>query len=154
MEFDFEQASTVGKVAAIYLCDQKEVTPRSVEEGIFKENHGLIGDKHSSPGDRQVTLLSAERRGRIETIEADGLCVRRFYENLTIHDLDISKLKFGQRLTVGEVVFQITAIGKRCFPECNIVKRLEACSLKNGVVFVKVIHGGIVRVGDEVLLRE
>lgn len=151
MKLDSEQVSKIGKVESIYLCDSKELTPRSVKEGTFKENHGLIGDKHSSPGDRQVTLFSAEGRGRIET---DGLCVRRFYENLTIKDLDVSKLTVGQEFIIGEAILQITAIGKRCFPECNIVKRFEVCSIKYGVVFAKVILGGTVRVGDEVLLKE
>ncbi|SCG84542.1 MOSC domain-containing protein [Proteiniborus sp. DW1] len=154
MELDFKQATIIGKVTAIYLCDPKEMTLRSVEEGVFKENHGLIGDKHSFSGDRQVTLFSAEGRNRIETIEADGLCVRKFYENLTVQGLDASKLVCGRELVIGESIFQITAIGKRCFLDCNIVKRTEACSLRYGVVFAKVILGGRVRVGDEVLLRE
>ncbi len=154
MKKDFEQAKVVGKVAAINICDSKEMTPRSVFEGVLKENHGLVGDRHSTPGDKQLSLFSSEGRGKIETIEADGLCVRRFYENLTIKDLVVGKLSIGQELIIGEAILQITSIGKRCFPECNIVKRSESCSLKRGVVFAKVILGGTVRVGDQVFLRE
>ncbi len=154
MELNYEPNNLIGKVSAIYISNSDEVTPRSVKEGDFIENHGLVGDKHSSPGDRQVTILSVENRNRINTIEADGLCVNRFYENLTISELDTSKLNIGQELIVGEAIFQITGIGKRCFPECNIVKKSEECSLKHGVIFAKVILGGTIRVGDRAFLKK
>ena len=154
MSLDSAHYSRVGQVTGIYVSRPEKVTPRSLYEGCFEENHGLIGDKHSSSGDRQVTILSAEGRAKIETIERDGLCAKRFYENITVKDLDVSKLIIGQELIIGEAIFQITGIGKRCFPECDIVQRQQVCSLKNGVVFAKVIISGTVTVGDEVLFRE
>lgn len=149
MKLDYEQSNSIGEVVAIYASYTKGMTPRSIEEGFFKANYGLIGDKHSSPGDKQVTMFTAEGRNRINSLETDGLCVNRFYENLTIKDLDTSKLSIGQKLIIGSVIFQITGLGKRCFPECNIAKRSEECFLKHGVVFVKVIREGTVRVGDK-----
>lgn len=154
MEKNYEQDNSIGEVIAISIGTTKKLTPRLVMEGIFKENHGLIGDKHSSPGDRQATILSAKSRDRINTIETDGLCVNRFYENLTVKDLDTSNLTIGQVLIIGEAAFQITGKGKRCFPECDIVKRSEVCSLKNGAIFAKVILGGTVKVGDRVRLKK
>lgn len=153
MKPDQKKDKLVGEVAAINIGDMKNAIPWSAQEGIFKKSYGLVGDKHSSPGNRQVTMFAAEGRHRINTIEADGLCVNRFYENLTIKDLDASKLSIGQELIIGAATFQITEIGKRCFPECNIVKKLEICSLKQGVIFAKVTLGGTVRVGDKAFLR-
>lgn len=153
MKSDQKYDKLIGEVVAINICDIENVTSRSVREGVFKENYGLVGDKHSSPGDRQVTIFSMEGRNRINTIEADGLCVNRFYENLTIKDLDTNKISIHQKIVIGEAIFQITEIGKRCFPECNIVKKLEICSLKHDAIFAKVVLGGIVKVGDKVLLE-
>lgn len=149
MKLDYKQSNSIGEVVAIYARNAKAMTPQSIEEGFFKENYGLIGDKHSSSGDRQVTMFTAEGRTRINSLETDGLCVNRFYENLTIKYLDISKLSIGQELIIGSVIFEITGLGKRCFPECNIAKRLGECSLKHGVIFAKVIKEGTVRVGDK-----
>ncbi|MFA5524299.1 MAG: MOSC domain-containing protein [Tissierellales bacterium] len=154
MELNYEPNNLVGEVVAINIRNSDEMTPGSYKDGIFKENYGLIGDKHSSPGERQVTILSAEARNRINTIEIDGLCVKRFYENLTIKDLDTSKLIIGQVLIIGEAFFQITGIGKRCFPECDFVKRSEACSLQRGVIFAKVLSGGRVKVGEGVFKKK
>jgi len=154
MSLGSEHSYRIGQVTGIYMCNPDEMTVRSLLKGNFVENLGLIGDKHSSSGDRQVTIFSAEGRSRIKTIERDGLCVKKFYENITIKDLDVSKLTVGQELIIGEAIFQITGIGKRCFPECNIVKVQQVCSLKNGVLFAKVITSGTVRVGDEVCIRE
>lgn len=154
MKTDSRRDYSLGQVTGIYACDPDKMTLRSLFKGCFVENHGLIGDKHSTSGDRQVTIFSAEGRSRIETIERDGLCVKKFYENITIKNLDVSKLIVGQEFIIGEAVFQVTGIGKRCFPECDIVKRQQVCSLKNGVLFAKVTAGGTVRVGDEVLIRE
>lgn len=150
MKLKCEINDSIGEVVAIYASYAKGVIPRSIEEGVFKENYGLVGDKHSSPGDRQVTMFTVEGRNRINLLENDGLCVNRFYENLTIKGLDTSKLIIGQELIIGSVIFKITGLGKRCFPECNIVKRSEVCALKHGVIFAKVISSGTVRVGDEV----
>ncbi|WP_352419652.1 MOSC domain-containing protein [Proteiniborus sp.] len=152
MKLDYEQNNFIGEVVAIHASHAKGVTPRLIEEGIFKEDYGLIGDKHSSSIDRQVSILAAESRSEIDSIKIDGFCANRFYENLTIKDLDTSKLTIGQEFIIGSVIFKITGLGKRCFPECNIVKRFGECSLKHGVVFAKVIKEGIVKVGDNLYL--
>lgn len=143
-----------GRVERILICPSKDKIPKSVSEGILIEDRGFIGDKHSSSGNRQVTLLSAKARNMINTVESDGLCTKKFYENLTIKDLDISRLIIGQRITIGSVELEITEIGKRCFPECDIVKKLQTCSLKNGVVFAKVISGGVIRIGDTLIIED
>ncbi|WIV12571.1 MOSC domain-containing protein [Proteiniborus sp. MB09-C3] len=154
MKANCEEYNLNGEVADIYIGHSNEVTTRSVKEGTFKENQGLIGDKHLSHGNRQVTIFSAEGRNRINTIEVDGLCVNRFYENLTIKGLDVSKFSIGQEFIIGTAAFQVTSLGKKCFSECNIVKRTEVCSLKYGVIFANVIAGGTVRVGDRVLIKQ
>ncbi len=153
MKSDHEQSSLTGEVVAIYASSTRQVTLESLDKGVFKENYGLIGDKHTSPGDRQVTIFTLEGRNSLASLNVEGLCVKKFYENITIKDLDTSKLAIGQAFTIGTAEFQITGLGKRCFPECNIVKKGEVCSLKHGVVFAKVIAGGEVTVGDKLKLR-
>ncbi len=148
-----EQNNSIGEVVAIYASSINQVTTKSLDKGVFKENYGLIGDKHISSGDRQVTIFTFEGRNSLASLKVEGLCVKKFYENITIKDLDTSKLTIGQEFTVGSAEFQITGLGKRCFSECNIVKKGETCALKYGVVFAKVIAGGEVTVGDKLRLQ-
>ena len=46
------------KVVAINISTEKGVTKHSIEEGIFKENHGIEGDAHVGYWHRQVSLLA------------------------------------------------------------------------------------------------
>ncbi|MGO1468417.1 MAG: MOSC domain-containing protein [Tissierella sp.] len=97
-----------------------------------------------------MSILSRRVRSLIDEEEIEGLCLFRFYENITIEGLDAKNLTIGDRLQVGEVTLEVTSIGKRCFEECKLIQSGEVCELFMNVVFTKSIKGGFVRIEDKV----
>lgn len=111
---------------------------------------GILNNNPQKKHKREISLLSKEIRDSIEREKLDGLCLPRFYENLTIEGLDASKVTIGENLKIGETVQQVIGVGKRCFKECKLVQAKEMCELSTSVVFTTVIKGGIIKIDDEV----
>ena len=111
-----------------------------------------MGDIHSGPGKAQVILFSRKGRELLQRSEEEGLCFRRFRETLTTEGIDLFKLPLGTRLKIGETLQEITRVGKRCFPECVLVKMKQPCALSREVVMTSVIQGGKIEVGNPVIV--
>ena len=140
--------NSVGEVVAIYIQTRKRGSYELIPEGIFEKDKGLLGDVHSTGGRRQVSIFSTEGRKEILSLNIKGLCAKKFHENIRVKNLDTDNLTIGSKIVIGETIQEITEIGKRCFPECKIVKEGKTCALSTQVVFTKVIKGGKIRIGD------
>lgn len=137
-------------VTSISIKEKKKDNIKKIERGFLKENHGLVGDVNAKGGYRQISIIGKKDREYLEKENIRGLCTKRFYENITIEDLNVEKLATGQKIIIGETVHKITSIGKRCFPECNLLNSNIPCPLSRGVVLTKVIKGGIIKIRDKV----
>jgi len=166
--------STIGRVVSVNVSTQKGVVKEPVPEAEFRVDHGVVGDAHSGPGPRQVSLLaqeSVDRQRRVfgqrrEAGELPGQCMKgydvnlelgpgSFAENLTIEGLPLPQLPLGTRLRVGgEVVLEVSKIGKECHRGCTIFELLGDCVMPREGVFATVVAGGVVRPGDEVQTDE
>ena len=120
---------------------------------VFREDWGIVGDAHAGKWHRQVSLLSYES---IEAFKAKGASVREgaFGENLIVSGFDFKNLPVGTRLRCGDVLLELTQIGKECHSGCEIYKRMGECIMPREGVFAKVLHGGVIREGDEMILWE
>lgn len=140
-----------GVVTAVFLSIEKKKPRIEITEGIFLEDYGLEGDAYSSRGSkRQVAVLSEEGRIGVVNEKLDGLCFERFLETVRFSGIDMSKLKPGTRLRIGEAFFEVSKHRKKCYPECSIIKSGRVCSLVPEVRFLKVLKTGKVRKGDSV----
>lgn len=112
----------------------------------------LLKDKVFTEGDekKRVTLLSKEIRNLIDEEELEGLCLFRFYENITIDDFDSNQVTLGQRFKIGDCILEVTSIGKRCFKECKLIQSGEKCNLFTNIVFTKIIKSGYIKIDDRV----
>jgi len=139
-----------GKIIAV-CSSKKKGTPKSdVGSGFLQEGFGLKNDAHGGDWHRQVSLLSIEQ---IDTMKAKGLDVKpgSFAENLTTRDFDLSSVKVGDRLKVGEsALLEVTQIGKECHTRCAIYNKVGECIMPEQGVFAKVLKEGDVRVGDTI----
>lgn len=142
----------LGQVVSIYIQKQKGGIRRPVPKAILEEDKGLLGDFYSKGGSRQISILTAESKSEILSLRNKGLCVKRFHENITIKNLDISSLTIGSRIQIGGTVQEVTQIGKKCFQECKIVQNNEICPLVTQVVFTKTLIGGTINIEDTVIL--
>ena len=138
----------MGKVIAICTSKHKGTLKNEVEEANFIEEFGIEGDAHAGKWHRQVSLLALEK---IEDFRAKGGDVDfgAFGENLVIEGFELSKLPIGQRLTVGEVLLEITQIGKECHDKCAIYYQVGECIMPKNGIFARVLKGGKVKVGEE-----
>jgi len=76
-----------------------------------------------------------------------------FAENFTV-DMDLSTLKVGTKLKLGNSIISISQIGKECHTRCEIYKRTGDCIMPKEGYFASVEEGGIVKVGDTIEIVE
>ncbi|HCS76344.1 MAG TPA: MOSC domain-containing protein, partial [Syntrophaceae bacterium] len=74
-----------------------------------------------------------------------------FAENLTIEGIDLPSLPIGTRLKVGgEVLLEVSQIGKVCHNRCNIFYAVGDCVMPREGIFAKVLAGGEIKVDDRI----
>jgi TatD DNase family protein len=142
----------VGKVLAVCMSEAKGTAKRNVGRAEFVPDHGIQGDAHAGNWHRQVSLLSHDK---IEAFRASGARVDdgAFGENLVVEGIDFSALPVGTVFLCGEVVLEMTQIGKECHRHCVIYERMGDCIMPREGVFARVIHGGVIGAGDEMYVR-
>ena len=143
----------MGKVMAICISEKKGTQKRNVHEALFIEDFGLENDAHAGKWHRQVSLLSYEK---IQDFKKKGAPVEdgAFGENLIVSGIDFKNLPVGTRFQSGNVVLEMTQIGKECHSGCEIYKIMGDCIMPREGVFAKVLHGGRIREGDELTVLE
>ncbi|MDR0761405.1 MAG: MOSC domain-containing protein [Treponema sp.] len=143
----------MGKVLAVCTSQERGTAKRNTGRAEFAAGYGIQGDAHAGPWERQVSLLSHEkiaafRERGAEVTDGD------FGENMVVEGIDFSSLPVGAVLLCGEVVLEISQIGKECHSHCQIFKRMGDCIMPREGVFARVIRGGSICVGDEMYVRE
>ncbi|MDN0062591.1 MOSC domain-containing protein [Mediterraneibacter glycyrrhizinilyticus] len=143
----------MGKVIAVCTSPAKGTQKTNVKEAEFIEDYGIAGDAHAGKWHRQVSLLSYDK---IEEFRARGAEVEdgAFGENLVVEGIDFRSLPVGTRLCCGEVILEMTQIGKECHHGCQIYQKMGDCIMPREGVFAKVIRGGKIRIGDEMKVAE
>lgn len=138
----------MGKVLAVCISEKKGTQKQNVHEGEFIEDWGIKNDAHAGKWHRQVSLLSADKirafRERGAEVE-DGA----FGENLVVEGIDFARLSLGTRFYCGNVILELTQVGKECHHGCAIFQKMGDCIMPREGVFARVIRGGIIREGDE-----
>ena len=138
---------TMGKIISLNISREKGVNKEPVESIALKVDHGMVGDAHAGDWHRQVSLLAEES---IDFMRAKGLELEpgAFAENITTEGLELAKLPLGTRLGNGQVVLEVTQIGKKCHHGCAIFKQVGDCIMPREGIFTKVIVPGTLRRGD------
>jgi len=142
-----------GKVLAICTSEKKGTLKSPVPQAEFKVDYGIVGDAHAGNWHRQISLLSFEK---IEEFRAKGANVDfgAFGENLVVSGFDLRNLPVGSQFVIGDVLLEMTQIGKECHSHCAIYNQTGSCIMPTQGVFAKVLKGGIVKEGDEISLLE
>lgn len=94
-----------------------------------------------------VTLLGEET----SSDASDGLCAGKFRANIVTRGLDIALLRAGDTVSAGSAMLEITQVGKRCYPECALVRRGDGCGLRDACAFAEVRTAG--RIDDGGIIR-
>lgn len=143
-----------GKVLAINISEKKGVPKKTIDEGLFEVDHGLVGDAHAGNWHRQVSLLGEESIQKMRDIGIEGLCTGRFAENLTTEGIELYKLPVGTKLKIGETIQEVTQIGKECHTKCAIFQQVGSCVMPTDGIFTKILKPGKIKTGDEIEIIE
>lgn len=138
-----------GRIVGICISENRGTEKHEVKEADIVKDWGIKGDAHGGKWHRQVSLLSYEK---IEEFRAKGAEVAfgAFGENLIVEGFDLRTLPVGTRFAIGDVVLELTQIGKECHSHCRIYQRMGDCIMPKEGVFTEVITGGHIKVGDTV----
>lgn len=138
----------MGKIMAVCISEKRGTQKKNVEKVRLIENFGLEGDAHGGNWHRQVSLLSYEK---VRAFEEKGISVEdgAFGENLLVEGFDFKNLPVGTRFRCGEVLLEMTQIGKECHSHCEIYQAVGDCIMPREGVFARVLHGGMIQIGDE-----
>ena len=136
-----------GVVKAICISTARGTEKHAIEEANFIKDYGIEGDAHAGKWHRQVSLLSYNK---VEEFNAKGGDVDdgAFGENVLVSGLDFKNLPVGTILKCGDVVLEMTQIGKECHSHCNIFHRVGDCIMPREGVFAIVKNGGVMKTGD------
>jgi len=140
----------VGKIVAINISEKKGVIKHTIEKGFLKANYGLDGDAHGGSWHRQVSLLAIESINKMESLGIKALKPGSFAENLTTEGIVLYELKIGTKIKIGEVILEITQIGKECHKGCEIRNLVGDCVMPREGVFARVLNEGWVKAGDSI----
>lgn len=138
----------MGKIMAVCISEKRGTQKKNIDKVRLIENFGLEGDAHGGNWHRQVSLLSYEK---VRTFEEKGISVEdgAFGENLLVEGFDFKTLPVGTRFRCGEALLEMTQIGKECHSHCEIYQAVGDCIMPREGVFARVLHGGVIQIGDE-----
>lgn len=143
----------MGKIIAVCTSERKGIQKHDVHTAHFSVNWGIDGDAHAGRWHRQVSLLSADK---MEAFNQRGANVvpGAFGENLVVDGFDFRALPVGTLLRCGDVLLEMTQIGKECHSHCEIYKKMGECIMPREGVFARVITPGTISVGDEMSIEK
>lgn len=143
----------MGRINAICISEKRGTAKKLVETAHFVTEFGILGDAHAGDWHRQVSLLG---QAEIDDFKARGAQVEAgsFGENIIAEGFTFKKLPIGTRLRCGDVFFEITQIGKECHSHCAIYQQIGDCIMPREGVFARVLHGGDIKIGDNLDFAE
>lgn len=129
------------------------------------DDDGVVGDRqrntaHHGGPDRALCLFSLEV---IERFQAEGHSIQPGFagENLTISGIDWATVEPGDRMKIGpEVHIEITSYTSPCsqqkdwFIDGDFTRMLQSRHPGESRVYARVLHGGVITVGDDVRLTD
>ena len=101
----------------------------------MKIDHGFVGDAHAGNWHRQVSLLGQESVEKMKAVFPD-IPVGAFAENILTEGLILYTLPVGTRLQVGEVLLEVTQIGKECHAHCADTTSLPSIARATSLLWV------------------
>ena len=141
----------MGIIRGICISEKKGTQKHEIPQAELKTEWGIEGDAHAGKWHRQVSLLGLEQ---IEEFRARGAEVDfgAFGENLIVEGYHFRELPIGSRFQVGDVLLEMTQIGKECHSHCQIYQVMGDCIMPREGVFARVLQGGTIRKGDSITL--
>jgi molybdopterin adenylyltransferase len=127
---------------------EKKGTIKLPAESVEITETGVMGDAHAGKWHRQVSLLGMESIRKAEEQNSRSFAFGDFGENITTEGIDLYKTNILDRFQSGEVILEVTQIGKKCHKGCEIMKISGNCIMPVEGIFCRVIRQGTLRIND------
>ena len=141
----------MANVLAVCISEKKGTVKHPVESIRLKKEHGIVGDAHAGNWHRQVSLLSDESVAKMREKFPD-IPVGAFAENILTEGITLYELPIGTKLRIGEVLLEVTQIGKECHADCAIRQQVGDCVMPREGIFTIVLEEGTIQPGDEITI--
>lgn len=137
----------MANVAGLFISPERgsgRSEPRASVTAIA--DHGLEGCAHANPPRREVLFASKQH---LDLLDVPPGAIR---ENVTVEGVDVHEWPLGQRVKVGEAVFEITMVCDPCSRMDELRDGLRAeIDGKRGML-AHVVEGGEIALGDSIEL--
>ncbi|MCD8148820.1 MAG: MOSC domain-containing protein [Clostridiales bacterium] len=139
----------MGKILHICISTKRGTPKQEVNSAHLIPDWGIENDAHAGKWHRQISLLSAEK---IREFQTKGAQVEpgAFGENLVVEGFDLRALPVGTRFRIGDVLLEMTQIGKECHTHCQIYQTMGDCIMPREGVFAEVLTEGTIQKGDTI----
>ena len=139
----------MARIVNLFRAPRRRVAMEELHGARVEENSGMAGCAHARPGGKRQVLLMD-----IETLRTMDLAPGMTRENITTEGLKVNALQVGQRLSLGEVELEVSAV---CNP-CELMEEIRAGLMdelqgRRGML-CRVSRGGVVKRGDPIELRQ
>ncbi|MDD7035841.1 MAG: MOSC domain-containing protein [Firmicutes bacterium] len=139
---------------AVCISEKKGEQKHDIGEAVLVEEHGIDGDAHAGKWHRQVSLLAVESVAKVQKALNFELKAGDFAENILTEGIELYTLPVGTKMTIGDAEAEVTQIGKECHQGCAIRELAGDCVMPREGIFVRVLKGGRVKIGDKVQVTE
>lgn len=136
------------KIKSLNLSEKKGTIKMPVNTVEITET-GVENDAHAGLWHRQVSLLGVESLKKAEEQNSRTFNFGDFGENITTEGLELYKTNILDRFVSGNVILEVTQIGKKCHKGCEIMKISGNCIMPVEGIFCRVIQPGKLQVNDE-----
>ena len=136
-------------VKAVCISEKKGTRKLEVPKINVVVNHGIVGDAHAGNWHRQISLLAEES---IDKMRQPGmeLTPGAFAENIITEGIELKTLLVGTKLRIGNVLLEVTQIGKECHNDCEIKRTAGKCVMPTEGIFAIVLTDGMISSGDTI----
>lgn len=138
----------VAEIRNLFRAGKRHGVMEELGEALVVENVGIAGCAHARPGGKRQVLLVD-----IETLRVMELAPGIIRENITTEGLNVNAMQIEQKLSVGAVELQVSAV---CDP-CELMETIRP-GLMNELqgrrgMLCRVLRGGMIRRGDRIDLQ-
>lgn len=143
------------RITSINTSEKNGTVKKPVGKAVIS-SLGVEGDSHAGNWHRQISLLGLESYRKVQEAHSLELEPGAYAENLTTEGLILHHCRPMDRFVFGDLVLEVTQIGKKCHSGCEIQKQTGSCIMPLEGIFCRVIKGGKLQEGDvlEYLPRE